>query len=93
MLNAIAQRGGGAQAGAKSRVMRILDVLSTLSALGGLSSLVNTVKKCARYAITWLRRPQPMHGPRDAPNTMIATDQYVSGNAPQGTRRCTSAMP
>jgi hypothetical protein len=38
--------------------MRILDVLSTLSALGGLPSLVNTVKKYARYAITWLRRPQ-----------------------------------
>jgi hypothetical protein len=73
--------------------MRILDVLSTLSALGGLSSLVNTVKKCARYAITWLRRPQHMHGPLDAPNTMIANDQYVSGDAPQGTRRCTSAMP
>jgi hypothetical protein len=120
MLNAIAQRGGGAQAGAKSSVMRILDVLSTLSALGGLGSLVNTVKKCARYAITWLRRPQRrfplailmgglrslltlpgcaplilgeskslphMRRPLDAPNPKIATDQYVSGDAPQGTRR------
>jgi hypothetical protein len=62
-------------------------VMSTLSALGGLPSLVNTVKKCARYAITWLRRPRPMHGPLDVPNTIIATDQCVSGEAPQGTRR------
>lgn len=38
--------------------MRTLDVLSALSALGGLPSLVNTVKKCARYAIRWLRRGQ-----------------------------------
>jgi hypothetical protein len=101
--------------------MRILDVLSTLSALGGLPSLVDTVKKGARYAITWLRRPQrrvpacdpdgapaePAHATRgrtadpggievaasypwatgDAPNTIIGTDQYVSGDTPQGTRR------
>jgi hypothetical protein len=36
--------------------MRTLDVISALSALGGLPSLVNTVKRCARFAITWLRR-------------------------------------
>jgi hypothetical protein len=36
--------------------MRTLDVISALSALGGLPSLVNTLKKCARFAITWLRR-------------------------------------
>jgi hypothetical protein len=98
----------------------LLSARETQSALGGLGSLVNTVKKCARYATTWLRRPQRrfplailmgglrsllvlpgcapltlgeskslphMHRPLDAPNTIIATDQHVSGDAPQGTRR------
>ena len=37
-------------------MMRTLDVISALSALGGLPSLVNTVKRCARFAIAWLRR-------------------------------------
>jgi hypothetical protein len=36
--------------------MRTLDVISALSALGGLPSLVNTVKRCARFTLAWLRR-------------------------------------
>jgi hypothetical protein len=46
----------GARVRGQASVMRTLDVISALSALGGLPSLVNTVKRCARFAIAWLRR-------------------------------------
>jgi starvation-inducible DNA-binding protein len=40
-------------------MVRALHVISALSAVVGLSSLFRATTKCARHAMTWLRRSQP----------------------------------